>query len=219
MPLDAAIGHVPALYCPGGRHGWGFWMKPKNTNKTQLLPCFLMVDWRKKAIQFQDPKQTLYSPHPCNKLCTNVKPYYLSWRAKLHFELSNVVNEQNIKKLLTLNHAQDNLWAKYGPIAVKLSRGRLWFVETTVFGNYNAPHRQPSNRKFDKKPLMKKGHNNSRGTTNADNHGNTLGVAIAWQWPPVFWLDSWCSFQYIVLNSVRVCQAPVRSRILPEVSL
>ncbi len=46
--------------------------------------------------------------------------YYSSWRAQLHFELSNVVNGQKIKKLLTLNEAQKNLWAKYGPIAVKL---------------------------------------------------------------------------------------------------
>ncbi len=60
-PLDAAIGQVPTLYCPGNRHGWQFWMKQKNTNKTQLLPSLLMVDWRKKANQFQDPSRTLYS--------------------------------------------------------------------------------------------------------------------------------------------------------------
>ncbi len=97
-----------------------FWMKPKNTNKTQLLPSFLTVDWRKKAKQFWDPKWTLYSHHQWDKLRTNVKPNYLSWRAQLHFELSNVVNGQKFKKLLTLYKAQENLWAKYGPIAVKL---------------------------------------------------------------------------------------------------
>jgi hypothetical protein len=60
-PLDAAIGQVPKLYCPGGRHGQRFQMKQKNTNKTQLLPSFLTVDRRKKkARQFQDPKKTLY---------------------------------------------------------------------------------------------------------------------------------------------------------------
>ncbi len=98
-PLDAAIGRVPAPYCPGGRHVWRFWMKHKNTNKTQLLPSFLTVDRRKKAKQFRDPKRTLHSRHQCNKLCTNVKHHYLSWRAQLHFELSNVVNEQKFKKL------------------------------------------------------------------------------------------------------------------------
>ncbi len=121
-PLDAAIRQVLMPYCPGGSHGWQFWMKHKNTNKTQLLPSFLTVDRHKKAKQFRDPKQTLYSHHWCDKLDTNVKHYYLSWRAQLHFELSNVVNGQKFDKLLTLNKAPKNLWAKYGPIAVKLLR-------------------------------------------------------------------------------------------------
>ncbi len=119
-PLDAPIGKAPAPYCPGGCHGWRFWMKPKNSNKTQLLPSFLTVDQHKQAKQFRDPKLNLYSRHQCNKLRTNMKPHYLSWRAQLHFELSNVVNGQNLQKLLTLNKAQENLWAIYGPIAVKL---------------------------------------------------------------------------------------------------
>ncbi len=83
-PLDAAIGQMPAPYPPGGHHGWGFRMKHKNTNKTQLLPCFLTVDWLKKAKQFWDPKRTLYSRHQCNKQHTNVKNHYSSWRAQLH---------------------------------------------------------------------------------------------------------------------------------------
>jgi hypothetical protein len=78
-PLDAATGQVPTPYCPGGCHGRRFRMKQKNTNKeTQILPSFLMVDQRKKAKQFWDPKRTLYSHHQCNKLHTNVKHYYLS---------------------------------------------------------------------------------------------------------------------------------------------
>ncbi len=116
-PLDAAIGWVPAPYCPGSRHGWRFWMKPKNTNKTQLLSSFLTVDRRKKAKQFRDPKRTLYSHHQCDRVHTNVKPYYSSWKAQLHFELSNLVNGQKFKKLLTLNEAQENLWA------ISLNRG------------------------------------------------------------------------------------------------
>ncbi len=112
--LDAAIRLVPALHCLGGCHGQQFWMKPKNTNKTQLSPSFLMVDQCKKAKQFRDPKRTLYSRHWCDKLCTNVKHNYLSWRAQLHFELSNVVNGQKFEKLLGLNEAQENLWAIYG---------------------------------------------------------------------------------------------------------
>ncbi len=96
-PLYAAIRQVPAPYHPGGHHGWQFRMKQKNTNKTHLLPSFLMVDQCKKAKQYQDPKQTLYSCHWCNMLRTNVKHQYLSWRAQLYFELSNVVNRQNLK--------------------------------------------------------------------------------------------------------------------------
>ncbi len=119
-PLDAAIKQMPAPYCTSGRHGQQFWMKPKCNNKTQLLPSFLMVDQCKKAKQFQDLKQTLYSHHQCDKLHTNVKHHNLCWRAQLHFELSNVVNGQKFEKLLTLNEAQENLWAKYGPIAVEL---------------------------------------------------------------------------------------------------
>ncbi len=131
-PLDAAIGQVPAPYCPGGRHGWGFWMKHKNTDKTQLLPSFLTVDWHKQAKQFWYQKQTLYSCHWCNKLHTNKKPHYLSWRAQLHFELSNVVNGQNFKKLLALNEAQENLWARYGPIAVKLLRKEIMLKDWRI---------------------------------------------------------------------------------------
>ncbi len=124
-PLDAAIGQVPTPHCPGGRHGWRFWIKQKNTNKTQLFLSFLTVDRRKKAKQFRDPKQTLYSCHQCDELRTNVKHYYSSWRAQLHFELSNVVNGQKFEKLLTLNKAQKNPWAIYGPISVKLLRQPL----------------------------------------------------------------------------------------------
>ncbi len=112
--LDAAIGQMPLPYCSGSHHGQQFQMKPKNTNKSQLLPTVIMVDQRKKAKQFRDPKQTLYSCHWCDKLCTNVKPHYLSWKAQLHFELSNVVNRQKFEKLFTLNKAKVNLWAIYG---------------------------------------------------------------------------------------------------------
>ncbi len=119
-PLDAAIRRGPKPYRLGGRHGRQFWMKQKHTNKTQILPRFLTVDQRKTAKQFHDPKRTLYSCHWCDKLHTNVKHYYLSWRAQLHFELSNVANGQNFEKLLTLNEAKKNLWAIHGPIAVKL---------------------------------------------------------------------------------------------------
>jgi hypothetical protein len=100
-PLDATIRGVPAPYPPSGHYGRRFQMNPKNTNKTQLLPSFLTVDQCKKTKQFRDPKRALYSHHLCNKLCTHVKHHYLSWRAQLHFELSNIVNRQKFKKLLT----------------------------------------------------------------------------------------------------------------------
>ncbi len=57
-PLDAAIRQVPTPYCPGGHHGWRFWMK-KNTNKTQLLPSFLTVDRHKKAIKHHPARGSL----------------------------------------------------------------------------------------------------------------------------------------------------------------
>jgi hypothetical protein len=89
--------------------------KTKNTNKTQLLLSFLTVDRRKKAKQFRDPRRTLYLRHWCKKLRMNVKCYFSSWRAQLHFELSNVVNAQKFKKLLTLNEAKKNLWGHIWP--------------------------------------------------------------------------------------------------------
>ncbi len=149
-PLDAAIRQVPAPYCPGGRHGWRFWMKPKNTNKTHILPSsILTVDQRKKAKQFWDPKRTLYSRHRCNKLRTNVKPHYLSWRAQLHFEVSNIVNGQKLEKFSTLNKAQENLWAIYGPIGVKLLRAvlilsrRLQYIKKCIEMRHVQLNRQP----------------------------------------------------------------------------
>ncbi len=67
-PLDATNGRVPAPYCPSRCQGHQFWMKPKTTNKTQLLASYLRVDWHKKAKQFRDPKQIPYLAHWCNKL-------------------------------------------------------------------------------------------------------------------------------------------------------
>ena len=109
-PLDATIGRVPPPYRPGGCHGWQFWMKHKNTNKTQLYLAFQC----KKAKQFWDLKWTLYSHHQCDKLRTDVKHYYSSWRAQLYFELSNVVNRLKVEKLLTLKEALKKMLAKYG---------------------------------------------------------------------------------------------------------
>ncbi len=105
-PLDAAIRQVPVSNCPGSCHGQGFRMKPKNSNKTQLWPSFLMVDWRKKKLN-NFGTQNGPSTHVINATsCINTKPHYLSWKAQLHFELSNIVNGQKFKKLLTLNEAQ-----------------------------------------------------------------------------------------------------------------
>ncbi len=77
-----------------------FGCKQENTNKTQLSASKPMVDLSKKAKQFWDPKRTLYSHHPCNKLRTNVKHHDSSWRAQLHFELSNVVNKQKFERVM-----------------------------------------------------------------------------------------------------------------------
>ncbi len=72
----------------------------QNTNKTQLLAsnyvrCFLIASclW-----EFWDPKWTLYSAHRCDKLCLNVKHHDWSRRARGHFQLSNVVRGQKVKK-------------------------------------------------------------------------------------------------------------------------
>ncbi len=119
-PLDAAIGQVPMPHCPNGRHGRQFWMKPKNTNKTQLLPSFLMVDQHKKDKQLWDPKQNplltssmQHGVYKCETLLFKVKSSATFWAIKR-------INGQKFEKLLTLNKAQENLCAKYGPIAVKL---------------------------------------------------------------------------------------------------
>jgi hypothetical protein len=62
-PLDAAIGQgkCPHHIAPAATMVEDFKKKRKNTNKTQLLPSFLMVDQCKKAIKSQDPPGTLYS--------------------------------------------------------------------------------------------------------------------------------------------------------------
>ncbi len=99
---------------------WSTILKKKNSNKTQLLPSFHMVDWQKKAKQFRDPPGTLYS-HPWHDVLWPLPlRHYSSWRHYLHFELSNVENGWKFEKLWSSNEAQENLWAIYGPIVVKL---------------------------------------------------------------------------------------------------
>ncbi len=72
-----------------------FEKKQKNTNKTQLLPSFLLVDRRKKAKQFWDPKRTLYSRHQCNELRWNTT----IWAEELSYILS--YQTESIDKNLT----------------------------------------------------------------------------------------------------------------------
>jgi hypothetical protein len=50
-PLDAAIGQVPAPYCPAAAMVNNFKKKKKYTNKTQLLASVLMIDQCKKDIE------------------------------------------------------------------------------------------------------------------------------------------------------------------------
>jgi hypothetical protein len=68
-PLDAAIGQVPAPYCPSGHramvNNFEKKKKQKKTKKKQLLPSFLTIDQCKKGIKAQDPHRTLYSHHWC----------------------------------------------------------------------------------------------------------------------------------------------------------
>jgi hypothetical protein len=71
----------------------------------------------------------------------------------------------------------------------------MWFVETSVFGDHDTPHQLPTNAKFNNKQLMKKGQNKRRGTTNAGDHGNTLGL-------PAHDRDPHFLAQQVVLNSV-----------------
>jgi hypothetical protein len=124
-------------------------MKQKSINKTQLLPSFLTVDQCKKAEQFWDPKQTLYSCHGCNELRTNVKHHYSS------FELSNVVNGRKFEKLLTLNEAQNNLWAKYVFTAGSICHLKIFlivvqfewhYLETQVTLHIHKKKSQPQNQ-------------------------------------------------------------------------
>ncbi len=104
-PLDAAIGQVPAPYCPGSRHGQRFRMKHKNTNNTQLLPSFLTVDQRKKAKQFWDPKWTLYSCHWCNKLHRNVKLLF-ELKSSATFWAIKLSQRTKIRKVISLERSQ-----------------------------------------------------------------------------------------------------------------
>ena len=54
----------------------------KNTNKTQLLPSFLTVDQRKKAIESRDPPGTLYScPRSYSTVRVEELSYILSYQA------------------------------------------------------------------------------------------------------------------------------------------
>jgi hypothetical protein len=54
-------GECPRRIVPAAAMVDDFEKKRKNTNKTQLLPSFLMVDQRKKAIKTLAPPGTLYS--------------------------------------------------------------------------------------------------------------------------------------------------------------
>ncbi len=123
-----------SLHCiaPAATMVDNFSCKQKKNNITQLLSSKPMVDLSKKAKKIQDPKQTLYSRHQCNKLRTNVEHHNLSWRAQLHFdfELSNKVNKQKFEKILSLNDAQKNLWAIYGPTVVKLLMA--WYIASAI---------------------------------------------------------------------------------------
>ena len=99
-PLDAAIGRVLALHCHSSRHGQRFLLKTNNTNKNLFLASYPRVDRSRILWEFWDPKQNLYSPHRCDKLHLNAKHHDWSWRARLHFYLSNVASRQKLKKLL-----------------------------------------------------------------------------------------------------------------------
>ncbi len=122
-PLDAAIGRVPAPNSPGGCHGRRFWMKHKNTNKTQFLPSFLTVDQRKKSYTISgsetDPLLTLLMQQAAYKCETPL----FERKSSATFLAIKRSQRTQIRKVLNLERSPKNLWAKYGPIAVKLLIG------------------------------------------------------------------------------------------------
>ncbi len=94
--------------------------RKKNTNKTQLLPSFLTVDQCKKSYRIsRSARDPLLTSSAWLSPTLTLKPES-SWRAQLHFELSNVANGQKFEKLLSLNEARKNLWRIYAPVAVIL---------------------------------------------------------------------------------------------------
>jgi hypothetical protein len=85
----------------------------------------------------------------------------------------------NVALLTLLRHPHQNGGGQVSLVLIlripmlDIWQGRLWFVETSVFGDHDTPHQQMTNAKFNNKPLMKKGQNKRGGTENADDHGTT----------------------------------------------
>jgi hypothetical protein len=86
MPLDAAFGQVPVPYCPGGHHGRRFRKDKKKTNKTQLLPSFLIVDQHKKLTNLETRRGP--STHILSTTSPDCNPYATSQVKELSYILS-----------------------------------------------------------------------------------------------------------------------------------
>jgi hypothetical protein len=121
-PLDAAIRQVPTLYCPGGRHGWRFWMKPKNTNKTQLLPSFLTVDQRKKAKQFRKPKTDPWLTSLMQQAVYQYETLLFEPKSSATFWAIKHSRRTKIRKVINFEQNPRKPVGQNGPIAVKLLR-------------------------------------------------------------------------------------------------
>ena len=145
-PLDAAIHWVPAPFAPAATMVDKFKWNTQNSDKTQLLASENGTFWSLVVYEnfgTQNGSTTyllihrnanygitmswchswhflLYSAHWCNKLRLNVKCHDWSWRAWLHFYVSNVARGQKLEKLLSDHEARFISWRICAPLVVKL---------------------------------------------------------------------------------------------------
>ena len=93
------------------------WTK-RNTNKTQLLPSFLTVDQRKKNYQILRPARDPLLTSLAWLAPTITLTPLVKLKSSATFWAIKRSKQTKIEKLLSLNKAQENLWAINGPIAV-----------------------------------------------------------------------------------------------------
>jgi hypothetical protein len=112
-PLDAAIGRVPAPYCPGGHHGQGF-QKKKTPAKHNF---YLAFSWKTNIKKLSDLEtHQRPSTHVLGATSPGPNPYATSQVE----ELSYICKWKKNQKVISLNEARETLWCIYAPVVVIL---------------------------------------------------------------------------------------------------